>query len=234
MKLLARLQRMMRANLHRALEEVEDPEVMVQYLIVEMQAQCARAREEVADALAAEQRMRQTAEDADHSAEQWDGRARLALEHGEEELAREALRRRVTAQEQAAAYWQGCERQHATVRRLREALERLERRIAEADAQRAQLLAQHAATRAQRSMADTALATDGDAFTEFRRFADRLANEQTRQHARLSVSVERLDDSFRAAEEAEQIDRALQALREDEALPDAGERRALEHREDEA
>lgn len=232
MRLLNRLRRLLRANLHQALDGAENPEMMVEYLLLEMQEQCARSRDAVADAMASEQRMRQVAEDAAQEAVRWEGRARLALEHGEEELAREALRRRAAAQEQASAYWQNYEQQRVTVHRLREGLERLERRIAEADAQRAQLIAQQAAARAQRHLANATYSEPGETFGEFRRFATKLVESQTRDQARLTISTSHLEERFTAAEDAASLDRTLQIMREEMPLSEPKPSPALESRRD--
>ncbi len=141
MGLLAGVRRRLITAVHEVFDRCEKPVRALNYQIFTLREQLEQAREQVAAALAAERRLAAQATEAERADAQWAQRARRALVHREEELAREALRRKGTAKALAAYYHRAHEQQYQVVVGQRASLKRLEVRLLAAKAKRAHLLA---------------------------------------------------------------------------------------------
>ncbi len=94
-----RLSRLLRANLNDLVSKAEDPALILDQSVADMQADLIKLRQAVATAIASQKRIQNQAEQAESQAKTWYERAELALKKSEEDLAREALARRKTYQE---------------------------------------------------------------------------------------------------------------------------------------
>lgn len=234
MGVMTRIQRVLKANLHDMLDRAEDPATMLNYLIIEMQESLEQAREETALAMAAEKRLAQQASEADHASEQWKRRAHLALKQGQEDLAREALRKQLAAEQLAVQYAKAHAEQSVAVAELRNALDLLQMRLRDARARRASLLAQLQATHAQQVIAHSLRQTIGyEAFDAFDRIAGTIASRQ--QYAVALTELNRGDgeDTFLIAEEQGAIEHRLHMMKQELGyLESQPEPRALEDQGD--
>jgi phage shock protein A len=94
MGLFDRISRLMRANLNDMLSKAEDPEKILEKAIIDMQEDLVQLRQAVASAIASQKRSQQQYNQNQSQANQWQSRAQLALQKGDENLAREALQRK--------------------------------------------------------------------------------------------------------------------------------------------
>ena len=216
MAFFTRIRKLLRVSLNEALDASEDPVAALNYLVLELCEHLERARTAVAAAMAAERRLAEQAEEAGGAVRQWTDRARRALLHGAEDLAREALRRKRAADEMARYFAQALEEQHREVERLRAALAYLERRLQEARGVRAKLLARVATARAQQVVTRTLRQTVGDgAFEEFDRLAARIETAQYREQALAELTIGGSDDAFVLAEQDLLVEHELSLLKEE-------------------
>ena len=94
-----RLSRLLRANLNDLVSKAEDPVKILDQSVADMQADLVKLRQAVAIAISSQKRLRSQAAQAQGQIKTWYERAELALQKGEEQLAREALSRRKTFQD---------------------------------------------------------------------------------------------------------------------------------------
>jgi phage shock protein A len=131
MGIFDRLGRVIKANVNSVLDDAEDPEKMVKQTIAEMEESIRQGRKEVVQAMANEKVMAKKREKALHKAKDWEDKAMLALKGGDEELAREALRRKKTADAEAEEL-EGQRREAAAfVDDLRDRIEAAEKKVKE-------------------------------------------------------------------------------------------------------
>ena len=183
------------------------------YRILEMRERLENAREMMATTLAAECRLAMQAEDAARATEQWAQRAWRAVEYGEDELAREALRRKCTAEKLTAFYQRAHARRLHAVVGVRNAVKRLESRLLEMKTKRTHMLAHLAAVRATRIIARSPRQTIGaEAFETFDRIAFE-ADTKLRQALALTELVDDLDESFVVSERDHAVEIALASLK---------------------
>ena len=93
MGLFGRLASLIKSNLNDLISKSEDPEKMLNQVILEMNQQLVEAKKQVALSIADEKRLAKQFETERATAEEWERKAMMAVRAGEDELAKEALLR---------------------------------------------------------------------------------------------------------------------------------------------
>jgi phage shock protein A len=148
MGLLDRLGRTLKSNLNSLIDKAEDPAKMIAQTIEDMQEELKKARADLVSSIATVKTLEKKYKDQTDDAANWEKRAMLALEHGDDELAREALRRKKKAEGDAADNDRTREQQAAYVSELRATIEQLERKVEELKARKNTLASQVSNARA--------------------------------------------------------------------------------------
>jgi len=82
MGIFDRLSTLFRSNINDLINRAENPEKMLNQLIVDMRSQLAKAKQQVAAAIADEKRLSAQVDTEKKSAEDWERRAVLAVQEG--------------------------------------------------------------------------------------------------------------------------------------------------------
>src|SRR5947199_60402 len=93
MGIFDRLSTLIRSNINDLISRAENPEKMLNQLIVDMRTQLAKAKQQVAAAIADEKRLAAQVDQEKKAAEDWEKRAVLAVQEGRDDLAKQALLR---------------------------------------------------------------------------------------------------------------------------------------------
>src|SRR2546425_1089852 len=93
MGIFDRLSTLIRSNINDLISRAENPEKMLNQLIVDMRTQLAKAKQQVAAAIADEKRLAAQVDQERKAAEDWERRAVLAVQEGRDDLAKQALLR---------------------------------------------------------------------------------------------------------------------------------------------
>ena len=123
--------------------ETEDPERVLESVIVEMKNRLAEAREKVNASIGVEKQFQDAYENAVSQAERWQERAIISLEAGREDLAREDLEKRNEYRRLADQYKNQWEDQKQIVRNLNDLLEHFQQKMMEAEGEKAAVVAKH-------------------------------------------------------------------------------------------
>src|ERR687889_978033 len=91
MGLFDRLSTLLRSNINDLISSAENPEKMLNQILVDMRSQLAKAKQQVAAAIADEKRLRDQADNERRQADDWEKRAMLAVQEGRDDLAKQAL-----------------------------------------------------------------------------------------------------------------------------------------------
>lgn len=132
MNILDRFGRLVKANVNSLIANAEDPEKVLEQAVVDMQKDLVKIRQSYAEVVASQKRAKEQMRAAEDEAGKWYKRAQLALEKGEEDLAREALERRRGQDELAQSLASQLSNQDASVQGLYDAMKELEAKISEA------------------------------------------------------------------------------------------------------
>ncbi len=215
MGLLARVRRIVSANVNDVIDKAENPEKMAKQLIREMEDSVREVKQRTTQALANQKKLERKRDENAKEAELWENRAALALEKGDEDLAREALKRKKIYGDLQETFAQQVESQERTVEALKASLDALYVKLDEARARSKLLIARAQRAKAQRAaQVVTAKAADTSAFDEFERLAERVADEELEVAAAAELDVDSLEEQFRKDEEDADVEFELQALKE--------------------
>ena len=123
--------------------ETEDPESVLESVIVEMKNRLSEAQAKVDASIGVEKQFQNAYEGAIAQAEQWQERALIALQAGREDLAREDLEKRNEYRRLADQYKTRWEEQKQMVGNLNDLLEHLQQKTMEAEGQKTTIMAKH-------------------------------------------------------------------------------------------
>lgn len=104
MSIFKRMRDMTKASLHEMLDKIEDPVVMLNQYLRDMEAEIHQAEVTVAKQMANERRMRQRYEEAARSAIDRESKAEQAIRSGHEELARKLLEEKIYFDQKIGEY----------------------------------------------------------------------------------------------------------------------------------
>lgn len=217
--LFKRISDVIAANLNDLVDRVEDPERMIKQLIREMEENINSAREGVIDAVASEKQLARELESQRRQAGEWHDRARLALESGNETLAREALTRKKEHEGIAANLQTSWESARRTSERLKSQLRALEAKLEEARLKKGTLVARQRAAQAREQMDQVRdrFQTGLDLNNSFGRMADKVGEMEARMEAREELNGEysQIEREFLKMEVNTEVEVELAALRKE-------------------
>jgi phage shock protein A len=218
MNLLDRVATLIRANLNDLIDRAEDPEKMVKQVLIDMHNQLIQVKTQVAIAIGDEHKLeRRYLENLD-LAGRWQQRAELAVDQGDDGLARSALERRNSYQVIAEGFYQQWEEQKKQVLVFKDALAGLEAKIHEAEMKKDLLIAQNRRAVGGRKVAGIRDLTGGsEALGTFRRLEEKVADLELRNRAERELASESVDERFAKMENSSLIDRQLAELKEKKA-----------------
>jgi phage shock protein A len=213
MGIFGRMKTLLKANVNDLASKAENPELVLNQVIADMEDQLSKAKIEVRDTIATRKRLEKQRDQAQAKAKDWERKAMKAVEAGRDDLAREALARKQKHEEEAAGFHTSWEAQSAAVDKLRNALRQLASKIEEAKRKKNVLLAKKKRIDAQGAMATTAqAATDTSTFDTFEKHAAKIEDFESGVEAHAE-----LEDTFREAE----LESKFSRLEEDHSGDDA-------------
>ncbi|MEM9115638.1 MAG: PspA/IM30 family protein [Myxococcota bacterium] len=148
MGILRRISKVLESNLNSLVERAEDPGKMLEQAIDDMKKGQQEARAAIVEAKTTKRLIERKRQKAEDDAAGYERKAEMALEKGDEDLARRALELKLTAEERLNAEAEAIAEQDRQIEQLEAAEHELARRLAEMPAKRAALLARQAAAQA--------------------------------------------------------------------------------------
>jgi len=197
MGIFSRLAQLIKSNLNDLISNSEDPEKMLNQVVLEMSNQLIEAKKQVAASIADEKRLAKQLEQETANATEWERRAMMALRAGNEELAKEALARKKEHDQLAATYQDQWSKQKAAVEQLKKALRMLNDKIEEAKRKKNVLIARKKRAEAQRSIQETMSGLrDQSAFETFDRMAGKIDQLEAEAEAASEIQEEYTGDTL--------------------------------------
>jgi phage shock protein A len=212
--ILTRIATLVSANINAMIDAAEDPEKMVDEYLRQMRAELSEARAATAMAMADETRLRAQYERYKSETDDWQKKAELAVQSDQDDLAREALTRRSTAQKLNDGYNTQWKSQHDQVQELRDALAKLEAKISEAEAKRELIIAKNRRAATQEAITTAMQTVQGTtADQSLGRMEDQADQRLARAQAMAQLASQDLDTRFSDLETQQQVDTDLAALK---------------------
>jgi phage shock protein A len=227
MGLFDRLSTMLRSNINDLISRAENPEKMLNQLVLDMRSQLAKAKQQVASAIADEKKLQSQVEQEKKLAEDWEKRAMLAVQEGRDDLAKQALLRHAEHMTNAAQMDETWRKHAAETESLKNSLRALNDKIEEAKRKKNILIARARRAEAQQRIHETMSSmSDKSAFETFERMSERIEDNERKALASAELSEElegdQLQRQFSQLEYKADADTQLLALKQRMGLLGAG------------
>jgi phage shock protein A len=218
MGIMDRMATVIKSNLNHLINKAEDPEKMLDQILIQLRQQLVEAKREVAVAIADEKRLAAQLEAELEQVREWERRATMAVQKGEDDLAREALRRKADHEQIAIGYKKQWDAQQASTENLKNALRALSQKIEEAGRKKNLLVARQKRAEAQKHIHEVMTGlTDTSAFESFDRMTAKVEQIEAQADAAVELSQElsgdTMEQSFRALESSTDVEQELHALK---------------------
>ena len=205
MSIFTKLSTVIKSNINDLISRSENPEKMLNQIILDMRDQLAKAKREVAVAIADERKLRASLDAEVKEVRQWKHRAFLAVKEGRDDMAKQALVRQQEHKERASTLDETWRTQAAEMEKLKGSLRQLNDKIEEAKRKRNLLVAKQRRAQAQRRIHETMSGlSNTSAFDAFERMADKIDEQERESLAHQEVNEAlgpgTLEDDFKALE----------------------------------
>lgn len=214
MGILDRVWRAIRANINHLVGQAEDPEKILEQAVLDMQEDLIQLRQAVAQAIATQKRTERQCSQAQSMSEEWYRRAQLALQKGDENLAREALTRRKSYQETAEAMQSQLGQQASVVTQLKQNMMKLESKISEAKTKKDLYIARARSAKASQQLNEMLGGVGaGSAMNAFERMEEKVMQLEAQSEAIAELGTDQLEKRFEALGESDEIDDELALMK---------------------
>ena len=197
MGVLERIESIIRANLSDLLDGAGDPDKVLARLVLDMEAELADAKAQMAAAIREGKRLKMFCIENQQSAEKWQKKAILGVQHGKDDLAREALLRKRTAEALVEDYRREYELHDEVIVSLKSALKALEAKIQEVKRKKTELVMRKRQMEFGRLLGRNAMA-DGE--SELERLEGKIVSLDAEVEALSEISDDELTVRFREEE----------------------------------
>jgi phage shock protein A len=230
MGIFDRFATLLRSNINDLISRAEDPEKMLTQILVDMRSQLAKAKQQVATAIADEKRLKDQAEAEYKQSADWENKAMLAIKEGRDDLAKQALMRQSEHMSHGQQLEQTWEQHRLETEKLKNSLRDLNDKIEEAKRKKNLLVARQRRAQAQKRIAETMSSmSEKSAFDAFARMEERIETNERQLKASIEIEEEftgdRLAQDFKALERgavAGSVDNQLLALKQKMGMLPAG------------
>ncbi len=190
MGIFDRFRRVVKSNLNDMISKAENPEKMLNQLIVDMNQQLIESKKSVAAAIADEKKIERQVKENLAASQEWERKAMLAVRAGKDDLAKEALLRKQEFDKTATEYKEQWEAQHESVEKLKSALRGLQSKIEEAQRKKNLLVARAKRAEAQKRINETIGGmNDTSAFEAFEQMSQRMDQLEAENDAMLEIEA---------------------------------------------
>jgi phage shock protein A len=205
MGLFSRIGTLFKSNVNDIISKAEDPEKMLNQVVLDMQNQLVDAKKQVAVSIADQKRLEKQRDEQADLAQEWERKAMLAVRAGDENLAKEALKRKAEHDGQFAEFTKQSQLQKDAVDKLKDQLRTLNDKIEEAKRKKNILIARQKRAEAQKTIQDTMSGiSDTGAFDTFERMTQKVDQIEAEAAASAELgnelSGDTLQQKFKALE----------------------------------
>ncbi|MFM9963227.1 MAG: PspA/IM30 family protein [Planctomycetaceae bacterium] len=210
----------MKSSLTALREKIEDPERMLQQLIIDMEEEQESVRRSVAEAIADEIQLGKQVDREREAGKDWFERATKALKRGDETTSKAALEQKMLAEKRADDLNTQYEKQKTQTRKLQDSVRDLEDKLRQARQKRTLLLARLARSNSSRRI-NAALdqASSSSAFAHFNRLEQRVDRAEALEEAYDRMEgrdpeADELERQFDEAERRENVSSEFERLKQ--------------------
>jgi len=231
MGIFDRLATLLKSNINDLISKAENPEKMLDQIVTDMRNQLAKAKQQVAAAIADEKRLKDQAEAEYKAAADWENKAMLAVKEGRDDLAKQALVRQAEHEEHGRTLETTWQAHQLETEKLKNSLRDLNDKIEEAKRKKNLLLARQRRAQAQQKISETMSSmSEKSAFEAFARMEEKITSNERMIKASTEIDEEfsgdRLAHDFKRLEKtagSANADQQLAALKQKMGLLGSGQ-----------
>lgn len=215
MGVFSRLSDILKSNINDLLDKAEDPEKMVKQIIIDMQKELTTATQNLGKAKASERLAQKKMDDAVKVAASWESKAKAALSQGNQDLAKQALAKKVRADEEVATYTEMYESISTQTDAIEDQVEVLKAKLDEAKSRQAMLIARSQMADTKKALAKSQGGFDGaSALEKFDRMEEKIQRKEAEADAFAEIGGGDADlvESFDQIEKDAKVDAELARL----------------------
>ena len=216
MGIFTRFRDIVSSNINAILDRAEDPEKMVRLMIQEMEDTLIEVKSSCAGVMAEQKKIERELDQTRGFMEDWETKAKLAVDRGRDDLARSALSEKSRRAERLDLLREELERTKQTIADFQDDITQLEAKLADArEKQRTIIQRRAAATARFRVHSHIRRADTSEAFAKFEAYEagiDRLEAEASLVD-RLRPRKESLRDELSRLEHEDEIEQELERLK---------------------
>jgi len=232
MKFLKRLWSLISNRAHSALDRIESPDDKLKHFLNELQGKIAELQDSVTGAVVEEKKLQKALEFQLSESKKWEDRAKLALQEGKEDLARQALGEQQQVLSLAEATKSTLEVQQQAVVELKKSLISSKDKLGDARRQYQLAMARYKSAETKVKLADASSKTSNESPLKLLgELDDKILKLEAEAESQIELnsddsSMMDLESQFKLLEQGKSIENRLEALRHDGgatlALPGAG------------
>lgn len=202
------------SNINSMLDRAEEPEKMIRLMIQEMEETSVELKAACAGLMADQKRIARELSQVGERAELWSNRARLAMEKGREDLAREALLEKLNAQRQSEGLERERDRFAVLIEQAREDIEQLEAKLESAKERQRSLAKRHVrADQRIKARSNVSRVQSNDVMMRFDQFEQRIERMEAEAELASPRQNRNLEQEFALLEGGDEIEEQLASMR---------------------
>jgi phage shock protein A len=195
-------------------EKAEDPERMLKQVVLDMENQLVQVKTQVAIAIADQHLLEKKKTEHELQGAEWRRKAELAVQKGQDDLARAALERALSQDQLAIGFTTQAEDQKHEADNLRQALRKLEQKLTETRAHCEMLIAEHRRAKVVGRAAKAQHVVGNDQESAINRMKSKVHVSTAENAAATEVlTPESLEDRFRTLESQDQVELMLKEIK---------------------
>jgi phage shock protein A len=199
MGIFKRLGDVVKANINDLISKAENPEKMLNQMLIDMNEHLIESKKGVASAIADEKRLERQMNENKSKADEWEKKAMIAVNAGKEDLAKQALMRKQEYSNYVNDLQPQWEAQHAAVTKLKESLKMLQNKIDEASRKKNILIARSKRAETTKKIQQTmGSISNNSAFDVFDRMSEKVDKIEAEADALAELSDLSQDSSLDA------------------------------------
>ncbi len=202
------------SNINSMLDRAEEPEKMIRLMIQEMEETSVELKAACAGLMADQKRIARELSQVGERAELWSNRARLAMEKGREDLAREALLEKLNAQRQSEGLERERDRFAVLIEQAREDIEQLEAKLESAKERQRSLAKRHVrADQRIKARSNVSRVQSNDVMMRFDQFEQRIERMEAEAELAAPRQNRNLEQEFALLEGSDEVEEQLASMR---------------------
>jgi phage shock protein A len=202
------------SNINSMLDKAEEPEKMIRLMIQEMEETSVELKAACAGLMADQKRIARELSQIGERSELWSNRAKLAMEKGREDLAREALLEKLSAQRLSEGLERERDRFAVLIEQAREDIEQLEAKLESAKERQRSLAKRHVrADQRIRARSNVSRVQSSDVMMRFDQFEQRIERMEAEAELAAPRQNRNLEQEFALLEGSDEVEEQLASMR---------------------